>query len=384
LSQRFSLFFAPVFVFCLCQNSSLGDTVSKHLGVDKIALFLPVPDVKFEPHFPATVQNPVNAATGEPLRHNQLYSTGEQIITGQRAHYNTKDFQFTIAPDRGGGPANCILQFSAGAFSDSNERPLNKHMVTLCAHDVRNELLAVGVDFPTDKARLVRLDVAKNVELSHPVACYSPVFQALSTRKSVNKLDFGGTGFLAGNTQRQFAFYDKGAEMLAKGHEMAECPVNTLRPELRMLNGRVIKNTIGSQTLDGLQSAWDMLHAVYVHELERDVFRPVMEQKAEATLNLYDEARFVLDGPSKRKWSAFKDDLGLLFLVKEQGLDAAKHFVVSFLVEDPTSASGKRQAKRIFAELEKADYAIRMGDAAPDGTPLKELYRELKRVVMAE
>jgi hypothetical protein len=172
--------------------------------------------------------------------------------------------------------------------------------------------------------------------------------------------------------------------MLAKGHEAAECPVNTLRPELRMLNGRVIKNTIGSQTLDGLQSAWDMLHAVYVHELERDVFRPKMEQKAEATLNLYDEARFVLDGPSKRKWSAFKDDLGLLLFVKEKGLDAAKHFVVSFIIEDPTSATGKRQAKRIFADLEKADYALRMGDDAPDGTPLKELYRELKRVVMAE
>jgi hypothetical protein len=257
-------------------------------------------------------------------------------------------------------------------------------MVTLCAHDVRNELLAVGVDFPTDKARLVRLDVAKNVELSHPVACYSPVFQALSTRKSVNKLDFGGTGFLAGNTQRQFAFYDKGAEMLAKGHEPAECPVNTLRPELRMLNGRVIKNTIGSQTLDGLQSAWDMLHAVYVHEIERDVFRPKMEQKAEASLNLYDEARFVMDGPSKRKWSAFKDDLGLLLFVKEQGLEAAKHFALTQIVEDPTTPAGKRQAKRIFAELEKADYAIRMGDAAPEGTPLKELYRELKRVVMAE
>jgi hypothetical protein len=357
--------------------------VSKTLGIDKIALFLPVPEVKFEPHFPATVQNPVNAATGELIHHSQLYSTGEQIITGQRAHYNTKDFQFTIAPDRGGGPANCILQFSAGAFSDSNELPLGNLAVAQCARDVRNSLLAVGVDFPTDKARLVRLDLAKNVELSQPVASYSPVFQALSTRKSVNKLDFGGTGFLAGNTQRQWAFYDKGAEMAAKGHELAECPVNTIRPELRLLNGRVIKSALGSQTLGGLDSAWESLHAIYVHEIERDVFRPKMEQKAEATLNLYDEARFVLDGPLKRKWAAFKDDLGLLLFVKEQGLDAAKHFVVSFLVEDPSSASGKRQAKRIFAELEKADYALRMGDDAPDGTPLKELYRELKKAVMS-
>jgi hypothetical protein len=358
--------------------------VSNKLGIDKIALFLPVPEVQFEPHFPATVQNPVNAATGEPKHHQQLYSTGGHIITGQRAHYNTDDFQFTIAPDRGGGAANCILQFSAGAFSDSNEVPLDRDRVAQCARDVRNSLLDVGVDFPIDKARLVRVDLAKNVELSQPVASYSPVFQALSTRKSVNKLDFGGTGFLAGNTQRQWAFYDKGAEMAAKGRELAECPVNTIRPELRMLNGRVIKATLGSQTLDGLQSAWEMLHAVYIHELERDVFRPKMEEKQAASLNFYDEARFVADGPAKHKWQAFKGDVGVLLFVKENGLDAAKHFAASFLVEDAFSPTGKRQLKRIYAELEKADYAIRMGDAAPDGTPLKELYRELKKAVMAE
>lgn len=356
--------------------------MSNQLGIDKVALFLPVPEVKFEPHFPATVQNPVNAATGEPLHHQQLYSTGEQIITGQRAHYNTKDFQFTIAPDRGGGPANCILQFSASAFCGSNEIPLDRVGLAYAARESQIALSDVGLHFPLEKARLVRVDIAKNVELSQPVACYSPVFQALSTRKSVNKLDFGGTGFLAGNTQRQWAFYDKGAEMAAKGHELAECPVNTIRPELRLLNGRVIRSTLGTQTLDGLKSAWEMLHPVYRHEIERDVFRPKMEEKAEATLNLYDEARFVMEGPSKRKWAAFKDDLGLLLLVREQGLEAAKHFAQSFLIEDVSSETGKRQKKRIFAELEKADYALRMGDDAPDGTPLKELYRELRKSIL--
>ncbi len=358
--------------------------MSNKLGVDKIALFLPVSEVQFEPQFPATVQNPVNAATGEPKHHQQLYRAGGHMITGQKAHYNTKDFQFSILPDRGGGPANCILQFSAGAFSDSNERPLNSVMVDFCVRESQLSLLEAGVHFPVDKARLVRVDLAKNVELSHPVACYSPVFQALSTRKSVNKMDFGGTGFVAGNTQRQWAFYDKGEEMAAKGHELAECPINTLRPELRMLKGRVIKTTLGSQTLDGLRSSWEMLHAVYNHELERDVFRPKMEEKQEASLNFYDEARFVLDGPAKHKWTAFKGDIALLLLVEKMGLDAAKHFASVYLVEDSTTATGKRQVKRIFGELEKADYALRMRDDAPDGTPLKELYRELRKAVMAE
>ncbi len=358
--------------------------MSKPVGIDKIALFLPVTEVKFEPHFPATIENPVNAATGEPKSHQQLYFNGETIMTGRKAHYNTPDFHFDITPDRGRGPANCILHWSAGAFSDSNEVPLDKERTAQIARDVESALFAVGVTFPMDKARLTRVDIARNVELAHPIACYSPVFQALSTRKSVNKTDFGGTGFLAGNTQRQIAFYDKGAEMHSKGHELDECPVNTLRPECRYLRGRVVRESLGFETIDGLKSAWETLHPAYIHSLERDIFRAKMEEKAQATLDFYQEARYIMESSSQRKFQAFKGDVGLLHMVESMGLDAAKHFASCFLVEDAFSEAGKRQLKRIYAELGQADHAIRMGDDAPDGTPLKELYRELKRATLSK
>ncbi len=358
--------------------------MSNLLGIDKIALFLPVTEVSFEPHFAATIENPINAATGEPQSHQQLYYNGETTLTGRKAHYNTDDFHFTIAPDRGGGPANCILHWSAGAFADSNEVPMDKERVAQTTRDVEDQLCAAGVNFPMEKARLVRVDIARNVELAHPVACYSPVFQALSTRKSVNKTDFGGTGFLAGNTQRQIAFYDKGAEMHAKGHELAECPINTLRPECRYLRGRVVRESLGFETIDGLKSAWETLHPAYIHSLERDVFRPKMEEKAGSSLNLYQEAQFIMDSEFTRKWQAFKSQVTPLFMVEKHGLEAAKHFAACFLVEDQFSAVGKRHLKRIYLELEQADYAIRMGDDAPEGTPLKELYRELKRATLSK
>jgi hypothetical protein len=249
---------------------------------------------------------------------------------------------------------------------------------------VESALFAAGVTFPMDKARLVRLDLARNVELSQPVASFSPVFQALSTRKSVNKTDFGGTGFLAGNTQRQIAFYDKGAEMHSKGHELDECPVNTLRPECRYLRGRVVRDSLGVETVPQLQSAWETFHPAYVHSLERDVFRAKMEEKAGSSLDLYQEARFIMDSDFTRKWQAFKSQVTPLLMVEKHGLEAAKHFAACFLVEDQFSAVGKRHLKRIYLELEQADYAIRMGDDAPDGTPLKELYRELKRATLSK
>jgi hypothetical protein len=356
--------------------------LSNPIGIDKITLFLPVPEVSFEPHFPATIDNPINAATGEVSSYAELYSNGETKLRGRKAYYNTKDFQFTISPDRGGGPSNCLLQFSAGAFGESNEVPLCRAGVAQCARDVTIALADVGVCFPIEKARLVRVDLARNIELSHPVACYSPVFGALSARKTMNKTDWGGTGFLTGNTQRQIAFYDKGAEMHSKGHDLEACPVNTLRPECRYLKGRVVRDSLGFETLDGLQSAWETLHPAYIQSLERDVFRPKMEEKTEASLDLYEEARFIMDGPLQRKWQGFKGDVGLLLMVERFGLDAAKHFAATQLVEDVTSASGKRQIKRMNAELEQADYAIKMRDSAPDGTPLKELYRELRRAVL--
>jgi hypothetical protein len=356
--------------------------VSKKIGIDKITLFLPVSEMKIEPHFPAKIHNTQNAATGQMNSVNHLFYNGERHISGQRATYNTDDFQVTIAPDRAGAPPNCLLQWSARAFSGSNEVPQDRDAVAQCARDVRISLSDVGLHFPMERARLVRADLAQNVELSHPVECYTPVFGALSARRSVDKQDFGGTGFLMRNTQRQVAFYDKGAEMHAKGAELAECPQNTLRPEVRLMKGRVVRDTLGVETLEDLNRGWDKIAGAYTESLERDVFRPKMEEKIGAALDFYQEARFIMDSEYIRKWQAFKSDATPMMLVERFGLEFAKNFLEFNLVDDPTSPAGKRQVTRMNAELEKAAFAIKMSEAAPDKTPLQELYQELKRAVL--
>lgn len=356
--------------------------MSDKIGIDKITLFLPVSEVKIEPHFPAKIHNTENAATGRMTSAQHLFYNGERNISGQRATYNTDDFQVTIAPDRGGNAPNCLVQWSARAFSGSNEVPQDRDTVAQCARDARTSLCNAGMDFPMEKARLVRADLAQNVELSHPIACYTPVFGALSARKSVDKQDFGGTGFLMRNTQRQVAFYDKGAEMHAKGAELAECPQNTLRPEVRLMKGRVVRDTLGVETLEDLNRGWDKIRGAYRESLERDVFRPKMERKIGAALDFYQEAAFIMDSEFVRKWQAFKSDATPMMLVERFGLEFAKHFCEFNLVDDPTSEAGKRQVKRMNVELEQAAFAIRMSDSRPDKTPIQELYRELKKAVL--
>jgi hypothetical protein len=356
--------------------------LSNEIGIDKITLFLPVSEMTVDPHFPAKVHNSENAATGRMTSHQQLFWNGERYVTGARATYNTDNYQVTIAPDRGGGAANCLIQWSGRAFEGNNEIPLDRARLEETARDVKEELAGVGLDVPIWDAKLVRVDLAKNCEMNHPISSYTPVFGALQGRKSMNKQDFGGTGFLMGNTQRQVVLYDKGAEMHAKGLDLAECPVNTLRPECRLMKGASVRDALGAETLPDLLRGWEKIPGAYNHSLERDVFRPKMEKKIGASLDFYEEARFIMDSAFLRKWQAFKADVGLLLLVERFGLEFAKEFAAFELVEDTSTAAGKRQVKRINADLEQAAFAIAMSDAVAERTPLQELYRELKQAVL--
>ncbi len=356
--------------------------MNKPIGIDKITLFLPVSELVISPDFPAKVHNSENAATGRATSHQQLFWNGERYLTGARATYNTEDYQVTIAPDRAGGAPNCLIQWSGRAFQTSNEIPLDREQLEQTARHVKEELASVGLDVPIWDAKLVRLDLAKNCEMSHSISSYTPVFGALRARKSVDKQDFGGTGFLMRNTQRQIAFYDKGAEMHSKGLDLAECPINTLRPECRLMKGASVRAALGVENLPDLLRGWEKIPSTYKTSLERDVFRPKMEEKIGASLDFYEEARFIMDSEFSRKWQAFKADVGLLLLVERFGLERAKEFAAFELVDDTTTAAGKRQVKRINADLERAAFAIEMSDAGPDKTPLQELYEELKRAVL--
>ncbi len=356
--------------------------MSSQLGIDKLQLLLPVSEIGFRPDFPATVDKPINAATGEYLRDRLLYRSGDLEVTGAKAFYNTENFNLSIVPHRENDSSLVLVHFSGGAYSDTNLEPMDEERSICAARAVQADLLEAGCDFDVMKAKITRLDIARNVKLSHPVACYAPAFSALNCRKRVDKMDFGGTGFLVGNKSWEIGFYDKGAEMHEKGIELAVCPENTLRPEVRYKKSQTVREATGVETLADLKQKWLGLKPSYVNSLTRDVFRPKMEAKTEATLDFYEEARFVLDSGAQRKWQAFKGEVGLLLLVRDMGLEAAQNFATNQLVADPDSEAGIRQVKRQNAELDTADYALRMQHEAPSGTLVKELYRELKRATL--
>jgi len=352
--------------------------VSNLVGIDKVVLFLPVEQIKFNPDSQLIIESPFDAATGEPKFTNNLYHDGERWRTGREAHFRNSDFQLTIEAGKGRTGPVALLQWSGGAFKNTNLHPSTAEEIAQVARDVENTLRDASIGFNVDAARLCRLDITRNHEMSQPVAAFSPVFQTLPTPKRLPKTDYGGTGVLLANGQHEKALYDKGEEMRIKRPKMDAYPVNTLRSELRLKKSGVIRKSLGFGNLAGLQAGWDVLQPFYAQSLKRDLFRPKMEENAQASLDFYDLARFIRDSDKKRKWQQFQSHGFRCVLVKQMGLQLVKHFVATELGIDASTAAGERQIRRIHLELDQAAHAVALGDAAPDGTPLRALYAELK------
>lgn len=352
------------------------------LGIDKLAFLLPASDVEISPDFPATIENPVNAATGELLDNRALYVAGGVPRTGRVAHFNSKNYQFSVNHHRDGSGSVCTVHFSAGAFSKSNLEPLDKDRCMDVTALVQRDLAENGVGLDLSSARVTRVDIAQNVKLSHPVACYAPALAAVGARKRTRKLDFGGTGFVTGNKQWEIGLYDKGAQMRELGYSPDLCPENTIRPELRLMKSRLIKQSLGCSTLPELREAWPELKPVYSSFLERDVFRPKLEACKGASIDWYGLAAYVRDENVARSWHRFKSDGLTLLMVLDLGVDLAKHFVASELGYDAFSVAGRRQIERIHVELDRAAFTLKMQGTTPEGHKVVELYDELKERVL--
>lgn len=355
----------------------------KHtLGLDKLQFLIPVGQMKFGSDFAATITNAVDAATDTVKGKRVLYRSDDREFTGLKAFANTDNFSLTIEPARDGVESLCRLHFSAGAYASNNLEPLDLERTFHVARNAREELFGLGAEVDLENAMITRLDVARNVPLSRPIPCYSPVFGALGTRKRVSKADYGGTGFLVGNKTWEIGFYDKGAEMLEKKHGPEECPPNTLRPELRLKKARAIRDAIGADRLVDLPAKWENLREAYRNGLERDVFRARPEAAIERSLNHYEMAQHVREGEAAYKWTAIKSLGYPLILVRDFGLEGAKQFAEECLGYDPDTEAGQRQLRRVYRELEDADFAIKNAGYTESEMPVKELYKELKRRVM--
>jgi len=368
--------------------------MSGTFGLDKLGFVLPVEAVKFSPDFDASVRQPVTSSAlgGDAGRAVPLYcDTSGRCVSGHSLLLNPADgdYQFVVKPDyRGGGSPLCLVQFSAGVFGDSNLLPLSLEAVGDAVSAVQLDLRERGAKLKLEGAKLFRLDVARNHALSEPVSSFMPVLQSVGARKSTRKWDFGGTGFYIGPDSKswELALYDKGQHLKAKGFAGADCPANTLRAELRLMNGATIKSRLGwaSATLPELRANWGTLAAVHRQSIEKELLRHRAEAFKPSPYDLRAMRDAAFASGSKAARDNFERSLGRVALIDKMGLPAAIQFECEGFASSSSDADRKKR-DRIEKELKAANFWLMLHRPVRGRRPagLLSLYQELEQTLLA-
>ncbi len=356
--------------------------MSSQLGLDKVQLLLPASEVSFRPDFPAEVGTSYNAGTGEHERERDLFWNGDKFVRGSKAWLNNSNFHLEIVPHRDNDSSVFMLHFSGGAYSDDNSEPMDYERTFRALCGIQSELLQLGCSADLIAAKITRLDLARNVELDFPVSSYDLAFGLVKCRKRVNMVQHGPTGFYLGNKQWEFGGYDKGAEMLEKGIELAACPENTLRAEMRYKKSATVRAATGCETPKDLSRNWENFAPAFKASLERDVFKAKIEANLDRNVAIDTLFEIVRRSGLKRESAAFYRHLGQMQLVMLVGAEEATRRVVEEFNIDTSSATGARQAARIRQGHIDADTSLKAHAGTATGALVKDLYRELKERVL--
>ncbi len=356
--------------------------MSSQLGLDKLQLLLPASEVSFRPDFPAEVDTGYNSGTGESRGERDLFWDGEKFVKGKKAHLNTPNFHLDIVPHREAASSLVLVHFSGGAYADDNLEPMCQERCLRALRQVQRELSDLGCAVDLMQAQITRMDLARNPVMDFPVSSYDPAFGLIHCRKRVNMVQHGPTGFYAGNKQWETGFYDKGAEMLEKGFELAECPENTLRAEMRYKKSATVRAATGCETPRDLRKNWENFAPAYKASLQRDVFKAEVEANLDRNIALDTLFEMVRRSKAKRESAAFYKHLGMMQLVMLAGPEEATRRVVEEFGYDASTESGARQIARIRAGHRAASISLKAHAGTAMGALVKDLYRELKERVL--
>jgi hypothetical protein len=184
---------------------------------------------------------------GESLADGRhLYTrTDGTSVGGGKAYYNDDLVQFDVKHK---GPATIAqLKFNPAKViygenvSNVSTGEQLRDAVIAVEHHLDREA-GILVDLRT--ARLNRLDVNRNVELSMPLKAYGPAFDILSAGRLKNKKTYED-GWSFQNSEREVVFYDKRLEQEKRKQPVEYLAENLLRGEVRAMTLRAVESRFG-------------------------------------------------------------------------------------------------------------------------------------------
>jgi len=301
---------------------------------------------------------------------------------GKTAHFNAPKYKVDIYNGR------IVIQFSSPKIATgSNYYTSTKAEYEQSLHKVEKDLKEHGILTSLPSSNLSRLDLTTTENMDHKFSTYMPVLSMLSGTRAKNKRQYQAQTMQWDNSQYQVCCYDKIAEILSyePAANIRQYPQNSFRTELRLMNSKKIKTTLGISTAQEVYKNYDeikgyrsqLLHE-YVFKMQPEDFDDMLTGSIENMVKAYAST-------GKRNWFSYlKNDYGLYQLMKYTEIEDLVSIYKTELVKrgTHTAESIRVQGIRMRKSIEK-QAATLMEGLTVKNIPYRELYLEIYKKFVA-
>ena len=220
----------------------------------------------------------VKLATGK--RKNRVLwqeKTGKKI-EGVAALWKQKGIRIKIKPLNkrlcGVGSIGCFIQLTLPSWLGKvdNAWPTDPNFSSLVIDSVQEKLTMIGITADLREAKVCRCDINRNMVLDESCASYMSVLRAMSIPRTKRML-YPETGCIFYNKSYSLKFYDKIAELKAKGVPTGHLPRNLMRVEWSIKGARNVTGQLKVTTVQNLLDRWMQIESIFVAFLAKSAFR---------------------------------------------------------------------------------------------------------------
>lgn len=236
------------------------------VGIDKIQLWLPLQQVSIKEASEGIFgfnrstkqgggQLPflLSDSAGTPVYANSMYHNSKTGLA--QYSINQVGLQVQFNPSKAKHPY--YLASTGKDFSDT-------------VKGIRQEMETIGINAGIDQMKLVRLDLAKQAEMSNPFGNYIDAFRMLKGKRAKEQRQYP-SDYIVGNTRWQTIGYDKGEEL--RQHKYSIPEKNLMRLESRWLKGQSVSAQFQLNSLPELADLTPgELNSIYASHLNNRYF----------------------------------------------------------------------------------------------------------------
>lgn len=234
-------------------------------GIDKLAVYSNDFEVKNDLNLGIA---PNYKKQGEAdIQHTPLFTCSGQQVYGSKAFHNAGEElgNLSLTINQRGYLLTWNPSKLAGKYTGELASPEEAHKGMKV---IESYLSEIGILTNVSGAKITRLDIAKDRQMTNKVFAYKQAFDWLEGKRMKEQVQYPD-GMRIGNTQKQAIFYDKGLELSPDSGRS-----NNMRGEIRLLKSDSVKRVMNLSHLHQLKDLGQSdLSNIYSGFITKDVFK---------------------------------------------------------------------------------------------------------------